>query len=507
MSKSNLLALGCAGVMLFIVRILVHVHFNSVFVDGDQTITWLSAVDKANGLWYTPYFYGQFYNISMEAILSAPFIALGGKVQHVVPIVSNIIGVLPYFIGAFYLVRKQAVVPAIGLICLGIILPAQYHFVTAMARGFSGGLAVFSFGFLLTGSKHSVIRIIGFTCLFSSYLVNPNVLIIMVPLALLWFYNLILIKQLRGIKTILPIVLGLVGTICVYFWIQQFNNPMYSVHNLWKLHVSWDYFAKSIKSLDARFLYLFPFLPKIGSLVLGTLVLILGYLIFKKNRTGVVVVGLTILFILSTLALNKTMDGTDSTFFPYSRMYLALPFVLSLGYYLLLKEVKNKKRHVVVLVVIGLVGLVYQFSDVPKKAIVSVRKNSGVVQVLRINKLCVECEKLKSLQQKFNADVMVFHSKTDEYLYGCKALEPSISTLYPKYDRRYWTFAKHADTVYNTVLFLDWSLQLDEKMIEYTGTFKHLKNLPYPAYLLSNNTESIIDLYRNNNFALRPYTE
>lgn len=303
------------SILLILVRVLVHVYFTGVYVDGDQTISWLGAVDKANGDWYTPYFYGQFYNISVESILSAPFIAMGFGVASVVPIISNMIGVAPFLFGAWFLYRRKLKNTAVILLCLCIILPAQYHFVTAMARGFAGGLAVFAVGLWLTGYQAKIIRPIGYALICVSYIVNPNVLIILAPLSLVWLLN---IKNEDGRLTfnrLLPVLIGIGLASITFLWIQSFNVAHYEVHRLWNLEVSFSYLRKSLESLDARFLYLFPFLPKIGSLLLVLLVAINVILIVKKKRYEAGVMALSIVFVVVTLAVNKTSDGTYSTFF------------------------------------------------------------------------------------------------------------------------------------------------------------------------------------------------
>jgi hypothetical protein len=502
MNKRQRLLLALGSVLLIIIRVMVHTHFTGVYTDGDQTITWLSAVDKSNGLWYTPFFYGQFYNISMEAICSAPFIALGGSVELVVPIVSNVLGVLPFFLGALFLVRIKQFNAALFILTLGIILPAQYHFVTAMARGFAGGIAVFSIGLYITGFSGKWIKSIGYALIFIAYLVNPNVLIILAPLAIYWIYDKIELKKVWSLSNYLPILIGLIVCASFFLWIQTFNRPHYEVHKLWRLGIELDYLVDSFKSLDARFLYLFPFLPKMGSLLFITCVIAVGWFIYKRNWKATIIMGLTVAFVVTTLAVNKTLDGTYSTFFPYSRMYLALPYLLIM----VLTLFKPNPRAILGLIaVLTLGGFIYQMFDIPKKAIESVRGNTGVVQVLTIDKLCLECETFERLTKEYDADLLVFHYKTDEYIYGCKALKPNLPTLYPEYDRRYWEFSNHADTAYESILFMDWSLQLPSKLTNYKGKFGSIDSIPYPAYLMTNNTESIIELYSNNNLHLRPY--
>lgn len=490
---------------MIVVRVLVHHHFSGVFVDGDQTINWLSAVDKANGLWYTPYFYGQFYNVSIEAICAAPWIAIGFPVEQVMPIVSNIIGMLPFLFGALFLAKKERYNTGLILLCLGIILPAQYHFVTAMARGFAGGIAVLSVGIFLIGYKNRIVSSLGFGLTLFSYFVNPNVVILLMPLGLLWLIEAWQSRDRHNVVHYVPIVVGLVIAAIGYAWLNAGQHPLYEVHRLWDIAIDKKFWFESLQSLDARFLYLFPFLPKMGSLVLVVLLVQIGILVARKERNGMIVMTSFVAFLLTTLAVNKTMDGTYSTFFPYSRMFLALPFAMVIGCYFIVRGKFVKNRFYIILGIVAVAGFVYQIIDIPKKAIASVQGNTGVVQVLTIEKLCVECEKMKTIQQQYQADIMVFHYKTDEYIYGCKALQPSMTTLYPEYERRYWTFEKHAYTPYPTILFMDWSLQLPDKLKTHIGQFEAIENIHYPAYLLTNNTQSLVDLYSDNKLALRPH--
>ncbi len=483
---------------------LVHLYFSGVYTDGDQTITWLSAVDKADGRWYTPYFYGQFYNISITAIVSSPFIRFGFPVEYVVPIITNVLGLIPFLFGAWYLTRIKQNKAAIIVLCMGIILPAQYHFVTAMARGFVGGITVLSIGLLLTSAKPALIKGLGYGLCIIAYFVNPNMLIIGLPLALLWGLQSANRYKAERKLQVTPVLIGLTIAVIAFFAINAFNSPLYEVHKLWKLELGFGYLQNSLKSLDARFLYLFPFLPKIGSLSMAVLVILIVVLFVQKQSKSAVLMTLVVLFVLATLSLNKTLDGTYSTFFPFSRMYLALPYVLVLGVSLTIQHVSYKRLKKIILVV-GVIGFICQCFDIPKKAKASVQGNSGVVQVLRIDKLCAECVKLNKIQQDYKADVTVFHYKTDEYIYGCKALQPEMETLYPEYDRRYWTFMQHADTIYETVLFMDWSLRLPEQLKQYNGDFNAIDGIHYPAFILTDNSQSIIDLYTINSLPLRPY--
>lgn len=211
------------------------------------------------------------------------------------------------------------------------------------------------------------------------------------------------------------------------------------------------------------------------------------------------------IFVIVSLGLEKTTDGTLNVFFPYERMYLALPLVISLLPRVL--GIVLKPAYKFLLMVVALIGLGQNVSSIEQDVRTQVKENSGKVGVKTISELCVQCEEINALVDEFNADVAVFHSKSDMFNYGCKALIPSLKTIHPAYERRYWTFKELGFSVNDRVLFFDWSLSFENSLKYYTGTLSHLKNVPYPVYLLEENNMRLMDLYVINKLPLRPYEE
>lgn len=489
-------------ILLIIIRIWVHQEFSGKYVDSDETVNWLAAVDKSNGNWHTPYFYGQTYNVSVESIFAAGLIKTGVPVSSAVPVVTNVLGVLPFIFIALVFFRHQQWISGLATLVLGVILPTEYHLITSLARGFIGGITVACFGIFLMTYLPKLTHT-GFAFLVLSYWINPNVVVLLVPVGIyLGFYH----RQYL-LSNWLQFVSGAAIAVGLILLLTNGLHPEYNVHNLWGFEFHIDYLVKNLKELDSRFLFLTPFASKRGGFLAILLVVFLIYFLVVKNQNAIYIVSSTLVFLLLTLALNKTLDGTDSVFFAYSRMYLALPFVLLLFAHLTWRKTaqQNLKPILIVLIVFAVSGFILKSIHLPEEAKNAVRKNSGVVQVLTIDKLCKECEAINSLRKKHQSEVVVFHSKTDEYTYGCSALLPELKTLYPEYDRRLWEYRKLANEIYPTVLFLDWSLKLDQDLRTLKGDLIPLKNIPYPAYLLQNNTQSIEEIYESNHLVLRPH--
>jgi hypothetical protein len=389
---------------------------------------------------------------------------------------------------------------------IALAMPAEYQLITATARGFMGGLVVASFGIWAFVSKQVWLRFCGALLCFLAVLINPNVAVLLFPLVL----YLVLIDYRNIRKTWKSYIAIFVLFILVVLWLSAFqvNYAHYEVHKLWTLRFETDFFVHALKNGDARWCYTIPFLSKNGGLLGGILVLTVPLFIwkFKWTKPTWIVSGFLVFFVF-TLFLNKTLDGTTSVFFPYTRMYLGIPLVYI--FFIWLSGIKIQNKVVFGVVVVALTyGLFQQYNRIPEMSLVAVRKNPGKVQVQRIKQLCKSCDEIKQLVDKTKAEVLVLHSKSDEYTYGCKALIPELETVHPLYERRYWEYEKHMlDTVYSRVLFFDWNFRVDQEITPKSGKLSALKNVQFPAYLLQNNTDRLVDIYPHKFLAKRRYID
>jgi len=303
--KTSLFRLASlVALLLFVVvRYLVLVHFNWEFLDSDQAINWLTATDMANGQFYSPFFYGQFYNNVLEAFVSAPFIALGFNVQDVVPLVSNCIGASPFVLAFVLFYRKKRYEFALVVMVIGLCMPSEYHLISSMARGFMGGLCILMLGIVLTTSYKKYLQGIGYFLCLVSVLVNPNAIVVLLPIAAYWLAT--RYKNIR--KKPRTVVVAVCAFTVTYMALYLFkvNHSMYSVHQLWSITFHSDFFIHAIKNGDSRLAYLMPLLPKQGGILLFALPAIC-LLFFWRNKRSVAawVVFISVLFFVFTLFLK-----------------------------------------------------------------------------------------------------------------------------------------------------------------------------------------------------------
>ncbi len=488
------------------VRYLVWFHFSNVFVDSDQTINWLTAVDISNGKFYSPYFYGQFYNNILEALSAAPFIRLGLPVEHVMPVIVTVFGSLPFLIAfRIFYKRNQFELATITLV-MALAMPAEYQLITATARGFMGGLVLATMGISLFLARHYWKKALGVSLCLISTLVNPNAAVLLVPIVLYY----VLSSHREIVKNWKWYLLAVIAFLTVIFALKGFQNTYahYEVHQLWTLRFEKDFFIHALKNGDARWCYTLPFLPKNGGLlgILLVALLVVFRLKFKRSLRTWTILGFVLFFGL-TLFLNKTLDGSTNVYFPYTRMYLGLPLVYVFFIWLSELNVQRKLGFAIVTIALAL-GLMQQSNRLPEASLIAVRKNPGQVQVQRIKQLCKSCNEIKDLVNRTEAEALVLHSKSDEYTYGCKALIPTLNTVHPMYERRYWEWEKHGlDTIYSRLLFFDWNLRFDQEITPKSGELSPLKNVQFPAYLLENNNDRLVDIYPQKLLAKRRYID
>ena len=474
-------------------------HFSFKWMDSDQAILWLAAKDISKSVFITPYFYGQSYNIMLEAFLGAGFMQLGLPVQKAVPLAANVIAFIPWLCAfAIGLIRKNYWLSLCALVFY-LIMPVELHMVMAMPRGFSNGIAVFSLGILfLFAEKGRLLTSIGFFFVFLSPLVNPNMAVVGLPLGLYVLWT----KKETWKSYIVPALASILLVASIFLWLKNFNDahPTYDLHRFRGLEFSVNRIGSAFQNGYHFFKGMNPFLYEVGVAVWILLVGLIFWL--KSKRPALVVYLIFLVFLIGTLGLNKVHDGTSSIFFPYLRMFLGLPFALLL-FFVWRSQDSIKPKHVYVMCGLGAIGFAVLMLSFFGRLNRGIKTNSGVVQVKSVKGLCQSCDDIEKLQLKYKAEAIVFHSKADEYNYGCKAFNLDLKTVHPHYERRIWAYQEVMNGQYEKVLFFDWYDELDDV------SSPHLIRLDesYPVYLLQDFSDPLIEFYRQHNLEVRKYTE
>lgn len=474
-------------------RIWLGKIFSERLTDSDQIITWLAAKDISQGSFHTPFYYGQLYNNMLSAWIAAPFIFFGMKVYTAVPWAANFIGFAPFLFPLLYFFRTKNLWGVTATALIYFLLPIEYHMIAAMARGFSGGIFILTLGYYLFKQTKNYFKFTGLFLMLISFVFNPNVLLIIFPLLMLEWPELkgLLRKRIGFIITVLSVV-------CVLSFLEMYriNHQKEVVHKLWEMDFSFQRLFSGLHQTQEIYAWNLPL--AFNGLICIIIALSIAIALFILNKkAGILWSFLMVLMILS-LGLNKVYDARFNIFYPYTRMYLAVPVFLILVVGTIRKDIVFK--WIIPSLLICISGFAFHVFKKEEVILHAKSTNPGLVQVTNIKRLILECREIAGIAKEKNADVLVFVSKSDKYNYGCAVLE-NMNTIHPGYERRFWQFTKTMDKVYPNILWLDWGQHLEENLQLKTGTFTRLE-VPYPAWLQTSNSETIRTMYHNNGLVL-----
>lgn len=436
--KQYLLIFYALLVVLLLDRFLHLYLFSFNYADSDQTILWLAAVEMLQGHFHEPAFYGQAYNTMFEGLLAVPLLAIGAPVYKALPIVTAFLAMFPFVLFAF-LSKKENKIAALIFLAVPVLLPVEYTLLTQLPRGFVTGVfgASIAVAFLLFNkeikAKHLVLS--GFFGGFALVL-NPNSVLLLLPV-----YLYVFIRHTKKVQVILFLLVGVLPPLAwqlYVFWFYK-TNPQYVVHRIANNSFSLDNFLSAFSHFHELFYGLFPVLIFAGVGIIPTLL----FVAFKLNKKGEKVFSLsivaTVLFVLFTMFFYKINDGTASIFFPYSRMFLALPFVASVGFCFLFKNVEIKTKPLFWFVGITALLATIKFVTINDRIGWNLHNNSGYVEVFKIEDLKQDYNQIQQIADSLNTSLLIINEKNDALNYGVMVLSHSkLKTINLSYERKMW---------------------------------------------------------------------
>ncbi|PKP24135.1 MAG: hypothetical protein CVU06_05270 [Bacteroidetes bacterium HGW-Bacteroidetes-22] len=457
---------------------------------------WLGARDYSQGVFHEPRFYGQAYNTMLEALISVPFLKLGIPVFKALPIATTLLTLMPVFLLSILTYIRNSKITGIIVLCLFLTLPIEYSLITSLSRGFVTGIAFASLSFLFLYKYNSKVAYF-FVFLISviAYSINANSIILTIPIGLIFF-----LKNYKNIKFYIFSGIGLLIGLAIHLSIAQFyvNNPYYNLHS-YHFQLSFDSFVKGISNLDKFFNYIVPVFWHRGWLILPSF-LIPAFLLYKKREYILSFVSIIIpIIITGTLLLSKVHDGTDSVFFSYARMYLAVPIL----FMLMLSFIRFENKNWIYCSLIASLVFVSINITTSKEAIEKNMTNKHVITVLRNDLLYKECSDLQTISENNNIDLIIIvnHYFYDVYDYGCLACMQNFpKTIRPEYERRTWRLIEDENKVYTNILIIDLVREYDKEF----GFINKVKE-KQGMYLLKNNTLCTKFLYEKLNINVRKY--
>jgi hypothetical protein len=312
--------------LFILTRAQIFYHLNMNYIDTDQPVMWLGAMDYSAGHFYEPRYYGQNYNTFMEGLFAVPLIWLKIPVYYAVPAATHFIFVFPFLFTAACLFYSNRKIHAILVLSLVICLPVSYDILNGISRGFITGIFFTSFFILsiLNPSKLSFI-LLNTIMAIVGYFVNPNSVLVSGPVL---FY--IFLYNYKNAKYYLLNLVCLAAALLLHLFFNKLyiDHPDYIVLGL-PIEISFKYFSDNILHLNERFAHISPLVEN-NCIILMTILALLFISLFRQNRNGFYALLVFAGILLFSFSVGKTLEGSTWPFISYGRMYLGIPVIICL---------------------------------------------------------------------------------------------------------------------------------------------------------------------------------
>ncbi len=441
--------------MVLLEKLLVYFFFSIQYTDSDQTLLWQVATDLSNGVFHGPCFYGQSYGPNIEPLLAVPFMKLGMPVYASLPLVTILLSTIPFFLLAIYFKRKTNTQTALIPLLVCLLLPLEYSLLTAIPRGFVGGIFFVSLGIFCWKFFRNNLALV-FAGLFIGLGLYGNLnSALLLPL---------IIPSIHWNKKFLTraalffgmgFIVGLVPFYLNHVFYQ--DHPELLIHVAPSVKLSWSSFIETLLRFNNYFDQVSPFFWRFGFISLLLFPLAIYFLWKKKKHVEAWAVTFVLFAIVGSFFMEKTKESGYSLFFSGGRFFLAIPFVfifISLYVYSFLstKKKKNFNRIALTLAFISFGIKLFCFSPLLENAID--KEKAWYVHVVRIDDLKKQCSEMKVFGENPSLLVAVTGDTPEQPVtYGCQCLQADFpSTYIPHYERRRWLISEYNKTVFPTIL-------------------------------------------------------
>jgi hypothetical protein len=506
----NILILAGLIILNIINKYFILKDFGFKYTGNDDLIFWQSAADYARGIFHEPYFYGQNYNFMIESVLAVPLILPGIPFNISLPLSTTLIGAFPFLFFSIILFKNGHTISSYLFLLILLTLPVEYDLLTAMSRGFVNGIFFCSFLIfcLLKPQAKSSFVLLGFAVSFG-YIVNPNSLIFSFPVCL----YLLFINYKRASFYMLTIVCAL-PALAIHYFSQQFyvKNPEYIAHWMWTLDFSFERLADGFSHLDKFFSYLTPVFWK-GNWIVLLVILIIGAVLFNRDRKRGLSIILSVLFILILMGINKINDDMGIIYLSSIRMFLAVPLLLGLSVFWSNKFFVNMDKWKLIIICVALSVFFVKISVY--RSIINIhtqKTNFGPVAIKKTDELKSDCSELYLIASKNNVDLIVYIPNGNLnvpamafFNYGCPILEKNMpATIMNVYEKRSWVFEREKRISRESVLIIN-HIPGNPEEIKNKINFEIIENNPV-IILIKDNNKTLQELSEIFNFDLKRHT-
>jgi hypothetical protein len=438
-------------------------EFGFRWVDDDGALMWFAATEFASLRFHEPCFYGQSYHLLFESFVAAPLVLAGVPHAIALPLAALSLGLAPWLILTGIAWRRGAVLLALVLAGAPLLHSDSYLLLLSLPRGFNTGLFFVALGaWLVLDRQLGFVRpaIAGFLVIFGVF-AAPNAALLAFPLALYLLAQQPLERRTAGVVGSFAGGAALAAGVWMAMRAFYSANPHYDLFPPPTLEWSMQHLQNALKRPDAYFGSLVPLFEGRTELLVLAFVAFAAGSIRQRRFAGALSIGLALLLTIASLVFKKVHEGFESVFYPYARMFLAVPLLTAFAALVAFSPAPERRGVWPSTPVLVLLCFIFAAFATSKhlRARESIRRVSSQPQTLvlisRTEELERECTALRQLAVMHHTSLVVFaHNR--RLAYGCAAKwSPSVETLLPDFERRTWRLVDESARARTSFLIAD----------------------------------------------------
>jgi hypothetical protein len=448
------IAAAAIGLLLALDTAKVLRAFGLRVIDDDLTIFAYAAEEFLHLHVREPFFYGQAYFTLIESLPAAALVRLGVSPFTAVSLAMVGFGVAPWVLLAFAAWRRSSPVLGVALLATPLILPIEYTMLLDY-KGYSTGVLVATVGIVVGYFGAAAWRgyLMGLLTGAAILIFNPNSAILALPAL-----TVVAFERRGSARFLVSAAAGMVSA----FVSWELMRAFYQVHPGWVLVGqfpivwAWPVQLDGIQHLD-RFLRIFsPWFLPFGGFSLVALVALCVAAIYRRRWSLALAAGLGLVGIVVSLGITKVHDGQDDVFFPYQRMYVAVPLLLGFLLLALWRPSRIWPGWYVAIILIAAVSFTFREASLPQAMSGYAHTDPTMINAPRtVDSLRQQCAHIDQVATEHNAGLVV-HTADRGAAYACGAMMYGrVETLHPPVERRTWLLEQEAVIPRSTVVFAE----------------------------------------------------
>lgn len=414
------------------------------FADHDQATVWLMASDFATGTFPSLFFYGQNYNIALDALVAAPLVALGLKAHIAVSLSMLLFSILPVWLLWKYSFNKHQYVSASLTTLIFLLAPFTLNYLFSTGINLSVCLALSGTLLLLNTQNKWAEFFIWLMVAFAAFgVVNA------MPL-LIWMV--VYFSFSNGLYSRVVASLGLLSGFGLYKLIVSVSSDALVVHQNFELKNSAEIFLKNIQSLPELFYGIGPILDYAGIFYFIICAFFAVFFINKKEYNIGFANLIAFVFIVSVFSTEKISDHHQNAYFTASRYFISLIGIVLLNVYFMKLNIHFRHIYIVFFITAIInISVFYIAFDNTIYSHIEKNKSTGVMSIPLLRTQYKNAE--KSLGGFDNKTIISMDHPT--LMYAMQAWNRNCNTLFLPYDRRRKQYLNFYNSELKKVFLLD----------------------------------------------------